>query len=106
MSVLLRSIYVGRRAFARIHQEVLFVSVNVASHSIKLGLAVKVGTTHSAFNLAFSCFLSCSLSCTVIQGETNGVSTKTYRVSICRLKGSGVWKFSNKVVFLSMGLKK
>lgn len=67
MSVLLKSIYVGRRAFARIHQEVLFVSVSVASHLIKLGLAVKVGTTHSAFNLAFSCFPSSSLSHTVTQ---------------------------------------
>lgn len=41
-SVLLRSIFVGQRAFARIHQEVLFVSVNVASHLIKLGRAVKM----------------------------------------------------------------
>lgn len=55
MSVLLKSIYVGRRAFARTHPEVLFVSVNVASHLTKLGLAVKVGTTHSAFILAFFC---------------------------------------------------
>lgn len=44
-SVLLRSIFVGQRAFARIHQEVLFVSANGAFHLIKLGRAVKVGTT-------------------------------------------------------------
>ena len=106
MSVLLKSIYVGRRAFARIHQEVLFVSVNVASHSIKLGLAVKVGTIHSTFNLALSCFPSSSLSRTVIEGGTYGVSTKTCGVSMWRLKGSGVWKFSNKAVFLSMGLNR
>lgn len=82
MSVLLKSTYVGRRAFARIHQEVLFVSVNVASHLIKLDLAVKVSTKHSALNLAFSCFPSSSPSHTVIQGETYGVSTKAYGVSL------------------------
>lgn len=32
MNVLLKSTCVGRRAFARIHQEVLFANVNVASH--------------------------------------------------------------------------
>lgn len=42
MNVLLKSTYVERRAFARIHQEVLFVSVSVASHSTKPGLAVKM----------------------------------------------------------------
>lgn len=43
MNVLQKLIYAGQKVFARILREVLCVNVSVASHSTRLGLAVKVG---------------------------------------------------------------
>lgn len=42
MNVLQKLIYAGQKVFARILREVLCVNVSVASHSTRLGLAVKM----------------------------------------------------------------
>lgn len=79
MNVLQKLIYVGQKVFARILQEVLCVNVSVASHSTRLGLAVKVGAAQSVqFHLILLSYIFSHPA--VVQGRIYSIRTKSYRV--------------------------